>query len=65
MSLSEEQRPSDGHKTPTNSPAAQNGPVTELKNFIMREAPPPRQNVLLSGSATSLSERETSSSPIV
>lgn len=40
-----------------------NGSETELKNFIMQEAPPPRQN--LSSSAISLSERETTSSPIV
>lgn len=40
----------------------QNGNVTELKT-LMREAPPPRPN--LSASVASLSERETSSSPIV
>ena len=39
--------------------------VTELKSFIVKEAPPPRQNSLLSSSSGSLSERETCSSPIV
>lgn len=46
-----------------NSKDSLNGSETELKNFILREAPPPRQN--LGVSAISLSAREASSSPIV
>ena len=40
------------------------GGTEELKNFIMKESPPPGNNINLLTSQN-LSERETSSSPIV
>lgn len=63
--MSDDRPAADGNKTPTNSPNSQNSNVTELKSFIMREAPPPRQINIMTSSAASLSERETCSSPIV
>lgn len=43
---------------------SQNGATEEFKNFIMKEAPPSRNNVNLL-SSQNLSKREISSSPIV
>ena len=40
------------------------GGIEELKSFILKESPPPRNNVNLL-SSQNLSEREISSSPIV